>query len=434
LLPRRYEQEQLSWETTALVDTQWPAEWPPAKVDLKNYRLMTKLADDYRVELRSIERGVGNGSVLLADYSFALNSDGSSISVAAFDLELAGAANCLLELPAGSELISVRLDRARAQLSPLAENRWNIWFGDSSLPRRLDVIYSQRAHEGRPRRDVIMTPILVDLPIERSLWTIDTPASLGSVSPHSGTAIAPAEHALLRVECTANLLKSADRLLAKEPGENVGSWYLPWAERLRFRRTAAERSSLDLPAEAEPTTASRLTAIDSEQLDLARRLGTQDVLEQSLAGSQAISEPTALFESLQPDGSVRSHIMLAGNGNVLEIDFPERMASHPRRRMLAAIAVGLVGAAISISLRRKNFTLGDVPYLPPAVGAVAGLAWWLWLAPAILGPILVILCAVSAWHVAQSRSLPLVAASARGSTVTRVFSSERSSQFRARPR
>jgi hypothetical protein len=72
--------------------------------------------------------------------------------------------------------------------------------------------------------------------------------------------------------------------------------------------------------------------------------------------------------------------------------------------------------------------------LPAAVGAIAGLAWWLWLTPAILGPAIIVACMVAAWRSGQMRKPRPARVIRRGSTVTRVISSANSSQFRGRPR
>jgi hypothetical protein len=320
-------------------------------------------------------------------------------------------------------------------LSTLSENRWNIWFGDNSLPRRMEVICRQKATDVLGQRKLLLAPRLVDLPIDRTLWTIGSPKSSGAASPEVGSVIEPTEHELLRLECIANLLKSAASLLNKEPEENVGAWYLPWAERLQFRRlTASQRNNAELSPELQTRNNERLTAIDHEEAELADRLGVQDVSNQPIAGAQLICEPTALLESTQPASNLRAHVMLTGNSPTIEVDFPNRSASQQMQRMFAALVVGLVGSTLLLASRRKHIRAADIPYLPEAVGATAGLIWWLWLTPAILGPAIVVCCAVAAWRNWQARESQPTRPIPRGSTVTRVISPANSSQLRNRPR
>ncbi len=145
LLPRRIEDQQLSWDTRGLIPKPLPEELAAIVSDAPSYRSYQLLRGGYRAVLRSAERTAEDPQVRMADISTSCQADGSCWGVAAFDLEPAGATNCLLEMPDGLQLVNVLVDGAAAQRVAQGDNRFNIWLGDNKLPRRLEVIFAGRA-------------------------------------------------------------------------------------------------------------------------------------------------------------------------------------------------------------------------------------------------------------------------------------------------
>src|SRR5262249_13360050 len=151
-----------------------------------------------------------------------------SRGVAAFDLDPAGATTCDLQLPADDYLVQVQLDAVPAQLSPVGENRWTVWLGDNKLPRHLEVIFASDRHtQENPLQ--FAAPSLVDLPVQRTLWSIASPMEAGRGSLASGTSISPLRHLQLRLESAAAAVDAASNLLLDETSDDIARWYVPWS-------------------------------------------------------------------------------------------------------------------------------------------------------------------------------------------------------------
>ena len=273
LLPRRIEDQQLSWDTRGLRPKPLPEELAAIVSDAASYRSYQLLASRSRAILRSAERTAEDPQVRLADISTSYQTDGQCWGVAAYDLEPAGATNCVLELPEGLQLVHALLDGIPAQRVGQGENHWNIWLGDNKLPRRLEVIFA-----GRPsssvKIDSLPAPQLVDLPVERTLWSISAPRSFGPATLRRESSISQLRHELLRYEATTALADSAAGLLLEESPENLNRWYAPWAKRFldsraalnRFLTTGAEDNSAANAAE-------EIATIEQDQARLAQATG-----------------------------------------------------------------------------------------------------------------------------------------------------------------
>ncbi|MCC7086048.1 MAG: hypothetical protein IT427_13680 [Pirellulales bacterium] len=432
LLPRRYEQEQLSWDTSGLVDKPLPEGLPSGDLDLKNYRSLEQVSDYYRAELRSVERGIGNAQVRLADFSIALRSDGSVVGVAGFELEPGGAANCPLELPNGAQLIDARLDRAPAQMSRLSDNRWNVWLGESSLPRQFDVLYFQLQSATFQSPAELQAPIMVDVPVRKTLWTICTRENMGTASPESGRIMDENAHGLLRAQSVADLLASAEKEALQEPESRLSGWYQEWLQRLQSGRYARERILEAKTGDtANDETTAQFAQIVASQAKLADRLGMTDTFQQATASRPTVANLGALLESIQPSSDAKTHVLLRGNESTLNLEFPHRAGDPTVKRLLAALATVLLGGVLMAVTWRTSRSVRSIRFLPEGIGVLAGLAWWIWLSPAVVGPGIIVVSIAAAW---SSRRPARPAATAAGSTVARLAAEPKSSQLRVRPR
>src|SRR5690606_23434056 len=99
----------------------------------------------------------------------------------------------------------------------------------------------------------------------------------------------------------------------------------------------------------------------------------------------------------------------------LTVDFLSRSGGGNWRVIAAALAALAFGAGLAVLARRSSFRIDSVPYLPEAMLVAAGVAWWIWLSPVILGPVLVAAGLLMAW---RSRPVKRPGPIVHGSTVT----------------
>src|SRR5690606_28666432 len=99
---------------------------------------------------------------------------------------------------------------------------------DNNLVRRMELVYRRAVNDNRPSDAPLETPTLVDVFVERTLWTIHTPDHSGELIPRTGSPISNHRLQLFRFEHTANLLESADNWLNESAVENIEHWYVPW--------------------------------------------------------------------------------------------------------------------------------------------------------------------------------------------------------------
>jgi hypothetical protein len=353
LLPRRLENQQLAWETRGLIPRPLPESVATAAPDPTSYRAYQLVGDRCRAELRSIEPSTENAQVRLMDVEWSWDASGNHRGVAAFDLEPGAATNCELQLPANSRLVQAELDSTPAQLSPRGENRWGVWLGDNKMPHYLQIIFQGNGLQESPLPIIMPAPTLVDLPVERQLWAVRSPNTVGADRKPAATAISPLRHDLVRLESAASAVKSVSGLLLDESASDISRWYTTWLRQfiacraeLIAAKTANVTEDVALNADAE------LNAIDQEQAKLARKI------DATKKDSDMSSNTSVAFDwlHLAPLASTKNSAVFGvtkGNGQVALL-YDRTAYANPNSRYFAAVAVGFLTLAMLLALRLMN--------------------------------------------------------------------------------
>jgi hypothetical protein len=206
---------------------------------------------------------------------------------------------------------------------------------------------------------------------------------------------------------------------------------VPWAERLHLRHTWADEQKGLAMEEAVAEGAAVLTNVENEQARFASRLGVSDVLAKVLSSRPTLAEPADVLSSVQTSGRAISYGMLTGGEPSLQVDFPQRAANPAWRQFVIVFTTLFIGGVLAFFTGRRNIRVDDVPYLPEAFGMLVGLGWWIWVTPAVVGPMIVAASALAAWR-SRRTSQPVIAS--RGSTITRVVKPSHSSRIGRLPR
>jgi hypothetical protein len=418
----------LAWDPRGLVLCPLPEEAATMLPDSSAYRSYQLVSDRSRASLRSVDRGSENSQVRLVDIVWSWDANGNFHGVAAFDLEPAGASSCELQLPPGEQLVQAQLDVAPAQLSPLGENHWNVWLGDNKLPRHLEVIFTGTLEKTSGAKLQLTAPTLVELPVERTLWSVWAPDEAGTAVLPTGLPISALRQQQLRLEGTAGLIDLATGLLLDESTEDVTRWYTPWLRRFQTSRAdLIQAKSTSSAADEVQAAEAELNAVDQEQSRFVRRLNNSAPENQVGVSSATNPQPGATNPSATSNLVVSTNLsanaapvvavdwlhlselmhspqrsaalaMIRGQSGPLTLEYPE-FALHSSRWRWAAAGCVLAGIiSLQLALRFGWIVEIKIAYGPQLIGLIAGLAWWLWLTPSLLGLALIALSLYFLWQ------------------------------------
>jgi hypothetical protein len=149
------------------------------------------------------------------------------------------------------------------------------------------------------------------------------------------------------------------------------------------------------PATAEQFDAAAIDAIRMQQEGVAIRLKTTEILQDVREQTASHPQDQDVWTIGQHPGSAVAHFSFIGGVGNIPVTFPADPGPSRWPRWLAAMAVLAVGGSIH-ELLRRGYLSSKVIEWPYALGVLAGLAWWLWCSPSILGWALVVVCLVGA--------------------------------------
>jgi len=372
------------------------ARLPEGVVGIEDSAAVYEVADaSFQAVLKSAEQGGRLAGVRLADVHLAWDPDGFCRGVAAFDLKPSGLADCPLWLPAGYRLVQVSVGGAQAAAVPLGERTWQVPLGSTELPQRVEVVFTGRLPwGGGPGRQRLDAPALGDLPVERTLWTAVGPDELEPIS-EPAEAIGPVQQEMLRLKAIAGLIESV-AATAGEDAQAVASWYHYWARRLVASRTTLDRLiTRNCPDRQARAMRAELRAIDKDQSRLAARLGMINFLAQLYAEPPVADDPSELLHWSFPQGAPVLRYAMEGRPNALTVSY-QAVGPRPRQDLLAAVAVLAVLIPLTVVGLRTRTLHAWFARWPAVFGVVAGLAWWLWLWPSVLGWAIIVVSLLAA--------------------------------------
>ena len=234
----------------------------------------------------------------------------------------------------------------------------------------------------------LWAPKLGDLAVDETLWTVASPPQLELLSAADSQPISPWHHELVRLENIAELIASASQAVADSRQETI-RWYTCSAARMLVARSALARRM----AQAEETQQARsdmatVRRLESEQSQIAARLGLLDVLGQLTTSGASSGDAAQSWSSLldRPEGVFRW--AFEGEAPVIVVAYRQVECGWLARRLGSASMLAALVLLVGLALHRG--LLGELFRRWPHLICVAvGLAWWLWLWPSIFGLVIV---------------------------------------------
>lgn len=387
VLPAQLELQQVEWETVGLRSAPLPEDFQkplPAPETFTSYQVV---GDRFQAALKSVERMSGVPQVRLADIHVAWRADGSCHGTAAFDVEPAGSKTCLLYVPSQLSLVHAAVTGLPAIMEPAGQDRWQVSLGSSELPQHIEVLFrGQMADNGWTDGDWrFEAPSIIDLEVERTLWTVYAPPQAGAADARSAQNRAtPAQLELWRTKNVALMLNLASDAAADQLPEDIVRWYRPWQGRFERSRAIIRADYLAAAAGRPDREENEAQALEQEQAGVVRRLGMLGSAKPRAAIGYC-HQPSEILPA-EHIGERTTLCTFRGSAGQkgparLDLQYAETWTGDLSRRILAALALLFVGLAGGWLAERASW-----PTISPASAAmIVGLAWWLACHPSLLG-------------------------------------------------
>lgn len=400
VLPTEAAGQQLTWETRSLQATPAPREDFPQLPD--HALVMLAPTGRFQANIKRLERIAGVPQVRLVEALVALPSAQRLYGLISLDLQPAGLDVCTLQVPAGQVVVHATVNGVSAVPKDVGGERYQIALQHSQLPQHIEVLFAGERDSSAP----LTIPTLVDLPVERTLWTVT--ARQGRVRLVNSDLASDFDRQLgLRLRNLATLLDQAASQSADIGDVQYATWFDRWSRRqVRVEAALAKQHVDDESGVALKTEADAL-AVDARLL--AEQWGTSESLT---TARREAAQPALLTDAWQMlvGGSSSVGAMQPGAHASLDVSWSPEAATWPLARFFGVLIVALL-FVVSTTAGRWLFEQDAAVIAPHVAGVAVGVTVWLLLWPAFAGLLIAMVFALSAvrtgWLPVASPAAPL---------------------------
>ncbi len=392
--------QRLEWETRGLL----PSVLPDRMVEeesIERSQLGTVyevVGSDVQAILRSTSHSGRVPHIALATVDVVVHSEQTWYAVAAFDLDPAGVASCPMVLPENCELIRARVSNRPATLVDVSDNRWDLMLATSDLPQRIEVVYRPRIQDSwfSPANITLSAPSLGDIDPERVWWTIHTAPGLSSTASDPRVEASQAmEFDLVRLGSLESVFLAATAVQVDRPTDDMQRWVEPWQRRWTLARQRLQQRLLRSPADLEdPALQVEINLLDVEHARVLESLSIDVDENVEFKGEQADTVMTAAFGVDTPNEYAVTRV----STNIPTLTVPLSASGGMVRATgfgLAGILFTLLGVWWCSGTERRARSVRFARRSALGIVVTAGMLWWLFLSPSVIGLILV---AVALWY------------------------------------
>lgn len=405
VLPTQVGVEQVTWETTRLIPAELPQGFAAPSVSPEAYETYRIVGEQPQAVLTAVQRSADMARVRLADYQLSWQGDGAAEIAASFDLEPMGLSFCPLRLPPDWQLVQLSVAGRPATPLPAKNGDWQLPLGANRMPLRVKLVASGPVGDLSRLWTNIKPPApqLGDLPVEQTLWSVYSPPGWDCVDVGSSAiridALESERYRLRSIAALADNLSSD--AAATTPSAELENWRRAWARRLVLLQNAMKQAKQGAnPRFAEDESAN----IEAEWSEAAKSLGMTRLVRQIQAHGPLPDQIAGFWDRAHAnDGSI-TRFLIQRDEPVPELHYAWTGESGWLRRVGAAVGLALA-TLLASSVLRRGVAVEFVRRWPPVAGVVAGLAWWLWLSPSVLGWLLILASLAAAFR-RPSHSMP----------------------------
>ena len=392
-LPTRVDAQSVLWSTTNL-DAREIA--PNVAADLEqsaNYVGYQINQDEFqatRLPART-ERSVPR--VHLADVRVTVTGNDQYWGQAVFDLQPGGIRQCVVRCPDQLSIVSVSAEDVFIDLpSHETEEGVLVELMSSELPQRIWVVFTGTVQHNPTARDqTVHAPTLgtvqanvenPEIEVLQTLWTLQAtpPGEIESfINQDPGSNRQTMQ--LKRLSHLADMIGVASQVATDFTPDELTQWYTAWGERYgaslrRLQLLQAKQGTLDT---------TELDQIEQRQLDATEELEVAETSEQ-LANRMDVIDSIEVWNAANPHRTRERFAALEGVSKSIRFNYSPHDHQSTQTRIALAALVGFVGFGLLPRVHRSHLENLRWIYL---FGVLAGLAWWLWLQPSILGWLIV---------------------------------------------
>jgi hypothetical protein len=398
VLPTQWQLHPVVWETQGLRPASLPDDLDAKSVGRDAFVAYQAEKPSFQAILKPL---VGTPQVFLAEILLAWQADGVCRGVTLFDLQSAGLSHGWLRLPEGQELVQVTVAGVPATPVQATDGRWQIPLSPSEFPQRLEVLFQGRLAASSPngscRLDV---PMLDELPVRKTLWTVTGPPFSQPGTPKGATLVSRLEQELIRLRNVSAVIEQAAETTTEEPEQTI-QWYRTWARRwldlgeeIRRQLALPAHDTPQIQAERQAAT-EELESLSGSQSPVARRLAGARVASPPETESLSVIAPARLWLDRPDSPAPTLRCVVEGKTDALLLDYRSAESAALVSR-LGGILLAAAGILVVVGGIRHGVLVRLLNRWPHAGGVLVGLAWWLWLWPSALGGLIVLASVASA--------------------------------------
>ena len=390
------------WETDQLAPA--GSTMPPvAAARNREFVALRVVGPKPKAALRPVAGVSGRPFIRLADHRLAVDEYGGYFGVSTFLVEPSGLKSLALRVPEGVELLQTLSDGALTTLLVEGDSLRRLALASDQMPQLVDVVYRTQGRTETGGTFDAAVPAPEEVPVERSLWTIVEPHR-ARLEPLAGVGVSP-----LRLE--TQRLEMLDAALSDLRPQGTLDAVTPWSAPLLRRRDRVRGAILRLSGaagEAERREAQRLLDDSDRNTDAWRTEETA-----SPGRGATVVDVDELWNSTVSPYAAALCLGTADGRSVASVRVIEHGPTSTHR------AIALVGGLAVLVLWRWWSGIDAGARWGHVLGVVTGAAWIVWLRPAFIGWVIIVVVLACRWHPSIRRARRRPAGLPRSLAVTR---------------
>ena len=401
-LPVEIETTPVLWSTQNLESQTFdPAKIARATADTQ-YRCFKIKSEEFQAIRQPMRTSRQQPEIMLTDARVVWSDATSYYGQAFYDLLPSGISECGIHFPNGVRPVGIAVENSVVDFLPEeAAKGVRVELESNELPQRIRVLFVAEAIKGMPdsvariqiprieRLDVAAGDTR-EIEVAKTLWTVHSPLDTAvdlQIDRESVRSAARLE--LTRLEVLSTLMDLAAQMTTDFTPDELKRWYFLWGERFRASLRRNE-SPIGLPEEGRVQHEARLAELDAYHADVVDKLMVREIDER--LNNQRNVDAIDVWHEATP---------LEMTAQFAEFDGAMTFVNAKRRplkndwivaRSIIAVLIGLVGLGSIVALNRNQIENVRWVHL---FGVLAGISWWLWLQPSIVGLLIVVVSLLS---------------------------------------
>jgi hypothetical protein len=359
-------------------------------------------SDDFQATRLPMRTSRQQPEVLLTDARVVWSDANSYYGQTYYDLLPSGISECRVHFPKGVRPIGLAVENSIVDFQPEDSAKGiRIELESNELPQRIRVLFAADIIGGMPdavariqiprieRLDVDAGD-LREIRVTRTLWTVHSPRDISVDLRINSESIRSAGHLeRTRLESLSMLMDLAAQMTTDFTPSELQRLYFLWGERFKAAVRRNE-SPLNFADDERPQHATSLADLVAHHTDVVEKLMVGDIQER--LDNQRNVDTIDVWREATPAEMNTQFAEFEGAMTFINAKQRPMKRDWLLLRSIVALLVGLVGLGSIVALNRNQ--IENVRWMH-LFGVLAGLSWWLWLQPSVIGLLIVAISLLS---------------------------------------